>query len=139
MSKSFASTVMAWIALLAVAGLATLLRYRFIEPPELAAYCAASGTAAPMWCTWRQWVVEGFLLDVYGIAAVVAVAVALLWRRRWSAWLAAALGVLAMQLYCYETGALALLVGTLLLVRLGGAMRTDRPGARGEQDVQTQP
>ena len=139
MTRSPRPAAVAWIALLAVAGLAALLRYRFIEPPTLAAYCVASGTAAPMWCTFRQWVVEGFLLDVYGIAAVAAAVFAVVWTRRWNAWLAAALGVLAMQLYCYETGALALLVGALLLMRSGDTARTDRPGRRGEQHVQAQP
>jgi hypothetical protein len=139
MSRPSPPTATAWLGLIAVAAMATLLRYRFIEPPLLAAYCVASGSAAPLWCTWRQWVVEGFLLDVYGIAAVAATALALLWRRRWSAWLAAALGALAMQLYCYETGALALLVGVLLLMRSGDATRPRHPGRGGEQDVQTQP
>lgn len=139
MSRTPQSAALAWVTLLAVAGLAALLRYRFIEPPSLAAYCVASGTAAPMWCSLRQWVVQGFLLDVYGIAAVAAAAMALVWTRRWSAWLAAALGALAMQLYCYETGALALLVGVLLLMRSGDATRPRHPGRGGEQDIQTQP
>jgi len=37
------------------------------------------------------------------------------------AWLAAALGALALQLYNYEPGALALLLGCLRLLHLQGA------------------
>jgi hypothetical protein len=58
-----------------------------------------------------------------------------------TACLAAALGALALEMFCYEAGALALLVGCLLLVRLQ-SRRTAPPGQQhwhANQHVQGQP
>ncbi len=79
---------------------------------------SAAPAHGPWWCSWRHALVLGFLYDVYGIAALLAAALAL-WRKHlWLAWLAAALGIVALQLYCFESGALALLIGCLRLLRL---------------------
>ncbi|HEU4669492.1 MAG TPA: hypothetical protein VFR91_02170 [Dyella sp.] len=130
---------MAWSAVLLAGAAAAALRYGLIEPPALGERCTAAGLQAPAWCTWRELVVRGFLDSVYGIAALAAAAVALLHPRRWSAALAAALGLAATVLYCYETGALALLAGCLLLVREGDPARSHPPGRHRQQDVQAQP
>lgn len=127
-----------WLALLVVALLVAWLRYGVVEPATMAQQCG--GAHDPWWCVWRQWLVLGFLYDVYGIAAVLAAALAL-WRRRIGlAWLAAALGLLALQLYCFESGALAVLAGSLRLLRLQAAslapVEQHRPG---QQQVQAQP
>lgn len=108
-----------WL-LLVLAGLAAAwLRYGLIEPPAMAQLCTAA--SAPAWCALRQTLVLGFLHEAYGVAALVAALLALLRRSRALAWLAAALGAVALQLYNYEPGALALLVGCLRLVHLQGA------------------
>jgi hypothetical protein len=77
---------------------------------------------------------------VYGIAALVATALALAWKRPWLAWLAAALGIVALQLYCFESGALAVLVGCLRLIRLqADGLSPRRPHRHDQQQVHTQP
>jgi len=133
------STAIAWVAVLLAGAAAVALRYGVVEPPGLGERCAAAGLQAPAWCEWRELVVQGFLHNVYGTAALVATALALVRPRRWSAGLAAALGLLAIELYCYETGALALLAGSLLLVRQGGLARAGDPGRQRQQDIQSQP
>jgi len=126
-----------WLALLLVALLAAWLRYGVVESSTIGQLCSAGG---PWWCQWRQGLVLGFLHDAYGTAALAATALALLHRRAWSAWLAAALGAFALELYCVESGALALLLGSLALLRL------QAPGAaplqqhrQHQQQVEAQP
>lgn len=121
MSIRWLRPLLPWL-LLALAGLgAAWLRYGLIEPRGLAELCAT--TQAPGWCPLRQALVLGFLHEVYGIAALAVTALALLRRSRALAWLAAALGALALQLYNYEPGALALLLGCLRLLHLQGAAK----------------
>jgi len=126
-----------WLWLLAVAALATWLRYGLIESSVIGQQCSA--TDAPAWCQWRQLLVLGFLRNVYGIAALAAAALALCWPRRWLAWLAAALGLFALELYCVEPGALALLVGSLRLLRLQARQPPFDQHRHGQQQVHTQP
>jgi hypothetical protein len=127
-----------WLLLLAVALAAAWLRYGLIESAAMGQQCGAG--QGPWWCSWRQALVLGFLHNVYGIAALIATALALLWKRPWPAWLAAALGVFALELYCFEAGALALLVGSLRLLRVQATclapVEHDR---QREQQVQSQP
>lgn len=130
-----------WLLLLLPALFAAWLRYGLIEPPAAAQQCAAA--LAPAWCGLRQIAVRGFLSDGYGIAALAATALALSWRRPASAWLAAALGLVAVLLYCYQAGALALLIGALLLLRnrprgAPTALPGDQHGS-GQQQVQAEP
>ena len=105
-----------WLLLVLVALAAAWLRYGLIEPSAIVQFCARRGS--PLWCSARQWLVLGFLHDVYGVAALLAAAAALLSRRPGLAWLAAAVGAFALELYCFEAGALALLLGSLRLLRL---------------------
>lgn len=104
-----------WAVIVIVAVAAVFVRYGFIEPAHMAYAC--EGKDGPWWCGTRTLVVQGFLSYGYGYAAVLAAFVALFWRHTVAAVLAASLGVIALQLYCYEGGALALLIGTLRLVR----------------------
>ena len=137
----FAPTL-AWGGLVATGLLAAWLRYGLIEPAEVARQCAAT-TTAPVWCDVRQWLVQRFLDDSYGIAALAMTALALLWRRGATAWCAAALGFVALQLYCFQAGAMALLVGCLLLVRQrSDTVAAAPPGQQqrsGEHQVHPQP
>lgn len=138
MSAPMAKQALAWLALLAVAALAAWLRYGLVESSAIGQLCSAGHT--PWWCRWRQWLVLGFLYDVYGIAALAATALALLQKRAWLAWLAAALGMFALLLYCFESGALALLLGSLRLLRLQAPRALPVEQHRhGQQQVQAQP
>ncbi len=128
-----------WLLLLALGAVAAALRYGLIESSTIGQQCAA--VRIPWWCTWRQGLVLGFLHNVYGIAALVAAAMALLSRRLWLAWLAAALGIFALQLYCVESGALAWLVGCLRLLRAqaNARMAPVEQHRQGQQQVHSQP
>jgi hypothetical protein len=114
--KSSLRIALPWAIIVAVALVAGLLRYGFIEPSDLGHACDAKD--GPWWCAPRNVIVQGFLSYGYGYAAVLAALVAVFWRNTFSAVLAASLGVVALQLYCYEGGALALLIGSLRLVRV---------------------
>jgi hypothetical protein len=105
-----------WALLLAVALGTAWLRYSLIESHAIGQQCEAVN--APTWCGGRQWLILGFLYHAYGAAALLAAALSLLSRRPWLAWLAAALGVFAFELYGFEIGAVALLIGCLRLLRL---------------------
>lgn len=115
-----------WLVLLLVALGAAWLRYGLIESSAIGAAC--SGAHGPAWCLWREWLVVGFLHNVYGIAALLAAAAALAVPRIWVAGLAAALGMFALLLYGFETGALALLIGCLRLLRLQAPAGAGAPG-----------
>jgi hypothetical protein len=104
-----------WAVIVLVALAAAWLRYGFIEPSDMAHAC--EDTNGPWWCGTRTLVVQGFLSYGYGYAAVLMALVALFWRNTAAAVLAASLGVIALQLYCYEGGAFALLIGALRLAR----------------------
>ncbi|MGH8159133.1 MAG: hypothetical protein ACREPQ_13505 [Rhodanobacter sp.] len=111
----------AWLGVLVVALGAASLRYGLIESSAIGQLC--SSEHGPAWCVWRQWLVLGFQhhaggVSVYGVIALASAALALLSKRPWAAWLAAAAGVFALELYCFEPGALALLIGSLRLLRL---------------------
>ena len=105
-----------WVLLLAVALGTAWLRYGLIESHAIGQQCDAVN--APTWCSGRQWLILGFLYHVYAAAALLAAALSLLSQRPWLAWLAAALGVFAFELYGFEIGAVALLIGCLRLLRL---------------------
>jgi len=105
-----------WLLLIVVAVLSAALRYGLVEPSAVVQLCE-SGTG-PWWCSVRQWIVLGFLGNGYGIASLIAAALSLAWKQPWAAWLAAALGVFALEMYCFEAGALALLIGCLRLLRI---------------------
>lgn len=127
-----------WLLIVLVGVVAALLRFDFIEPSEMAHLCGDS--ASPRWCTWRQWMVLGFLGYGYGYAALVAAALSLVWRYRPIAWLAAALGLAALVLYCADAGAFALLVGSLRLLR--GQVAGLPPAGEhrhGQREIQPQP
>ncbi|WP_413624477.1 hypothetical protein [Luteibacter sp. Lutesp34] len=114
--KSIFRTALPWAVIVGVALAASVVRYGFVEPPQIAHACEVQ--TGPWWCATRNLVVQGFLSYGYGYAAVLAALLAVFWRNTFAAVLAVCLGVVALQLYCYEGGALALLVGTLRLVRV---------------------
>lgn len=128
-----------WLLLL-VLGLGTMaLRFGLIESSAIGELC--SNRVAPWWCEWRGWLVFGFLHRIYGVVALLVAATAMFSRRQALAWLGAALGAFALQLYCVEPGALALLLGSLRLLRLqADARRAPAEQHRQrQQQVQAQP
>lgn len=116
MKPSLLKLSLPWLLLTLTAALAMAVRYGFIEPPAFAHLCEG-GSNDPTWCGLRQAIVMGFITYGYGYAALVVAALALVWKQPFVAWLSAALGFFALLLYCYEAGALALLIGSLRLLR----------------------
>jgi hypothetical protein len=127
-----------WLLIVLAGVVAALVRYLFIEPANLAHLCDDNG--GPPWCGIRQAIVIAFYSYGLGYAALAATALALLWKHPVSATVAAMLGFIALVMYCYEAGALALLIGSLRLIRLqaNGLVPADQDGQRNGQ-VQAQP
>ncbi|HEX7814201.1 hypothetical protein [Dyella sp.] len=127
-----------WLVILLAGIAAALVRYLFIEPANLAHLCDDGN--GPAWCGLRQAIVIAFYSYGLGYAALAATALALAWKHPAAASLAAALGFIALVMYCYEAGALALLVGSLRLIRLQatGLVPANQHG-RSHGRVQQQP
>jgi hypothetical protein len=140
-AKRLISLISPWLLILAIGLLTAWLRYGFIEPPALAHLCDEGVSNRPSSCGFRQFIVLGFNTYGFGIAALIATVLALVIKKPVIAWLAAALGVFAVIMYCYDAGAIALLIGSLRLLRL----QADRMPAPGNQhrhanrQVQAQP
>ncbi|QAU24732.1 hypothetical protein EO087_12650 [Dyella sp. M7H15-1] len=115
-TKRLFLTVMPWLLLVVIGLLTAWLRYGFIEPPALAHSCDDGNTSAS--CSMRTFIVLGFNTYSFGIAALVITALAFVRKNIAIAWLAAALGIFAIIMYCYYAGAMALLVGCLRWVNL---------------------
>ena len=127
-----------WLLIALVGLAAAALRALLIEPSAIAHVCDAA--ASPGWCSWRQAAVNGFLNYGYGYAALAAALLALLCKHPLAAWLAAALGLAALQLYCVDAGAFALLVGSLRLIRWQATrLEPALQHRRGEREIQSQP
>lgn len=125
-----------WLLVIVAGVLAAWLRYDLVQPPVLAHRCEAGN--GPALCVLRQFAVEGFLSYGFGWAALAAALLALCWPRVPAAWLAAALGAFALVMYCPDGGALALLVGSLRLLRLQ-AGSPPGIGEHRQRDRQAQP
>ena len=139
-ARRFFHIALPWFLLVAFGLCTAWLRYGFIEPPELAHLC--DDASGPAWCGARAALVLGFNSYGFGIAAIIVTALSLIWKKTWLAWLAATLGVLALILYCYDAGAVALLVGSLRLVRLQANRTMATPGhpdRHGNRQIQAQP
>ena len=135
-----------WLLLFAFGLAAAALRYHVIESRELADLCGSGGTSP--WCDARQLLILGFFhraydVSVYGVVALAVTLIALRSKRIWIAWLAATLGIFALQLYCFEPGAAALLIGCLRLLRLQAQDVSHVPPVeqhrQRNQQVQSQP
>ena len=120
------------VAVAASAAAAVAIRYAIIERTELAHLCESAG--APPWCMLRAAAVAGLTTTAPGIAAVAAGIVATLTRS--SAWglVAACLGAAGLLLYAVETGAVAFLLGLLVLARRVAA-HSRPPSAPGKHEA----
>jgi hypothetical protein len=139
-AKRLTFILLPWLLILAVGLLTMWLRYGFIEPPALAHLCDDLNTR-PASCSARTFIVIGFNSYGFGIAALVATALTLVMKKPAIAWLAAALGMFAVIMYCYYAGAVALLIGCLRLLRLQvNRVATPRhPHRNGNREVHGQP
>ncbi|MFN7571789.1 MAG: hypothetical protein ACK5TK_10125 [Betaproteobacteria bacterium] len=103
------------VALLAIA-LASVARYRLVEPAALTARCdAAPWDGAD--CTLRTLTIQAFAAQRLGWTALALGVLATLLRRRALAWAALAGGAAGLVLYSAALGAPAALLGALVLVR----------------------
>jgi hypothetical protein len=128
-----------WACVPAGMALALWLRLGWIESADVAHRCLAGLDSAG--CVARRLAILAFGSGGLKTAAAAGAVLAVLWKHPFSAWLAALAGGLALVLYSPETGAAALLVGSLLGVHLAAQARA-QPGGhdrRGEQDVAQQP
>ena len=116
------------IALVVAAG----LRYRLIEPADMAHACAADASAAFCWL--RGWLVQGFQHQEPGwIAAIAGLIGWILAPRgaisgptsrrlaRLSGLLALAFAAIGLMLYSFDPAALGLVLGIIALTRVAAA------------------
>lgn len=138
-AKRFIPIAMPWLLIVVIGLLAAGLRYGLIESRSLAHLCEDGNP--PNWCSVRLAVVMGFSRYGYGIAAIITTVLAMIWSKPWLASLAATLGMFALILYCYDAGAVALLIGSLRLVRLQANQMAapGHPDRHGNRQIQPQP
>ena len=137
--------VLPWLLVLGVGALAAAVRYGLVESTDVARLC---DTSRSLTCDLRHATVLGFItgnidgqrIGIFGWVALAA-AVLALWRPRlFTAWLAAATGAIALLLYCFVPGALALLIGCLRLVRLQSGAAAPGDEHRGaKREIHAQP
>lgn len=102
------------VVALCVALLAVWARYGLVESHEIAQRCLAEHGAGV--CVLRAGLITLFKSGLLGVPALLATGAALHWRNRISTASCLALGAAGLVLYCFQTGALAVLVGALLLL-----------------------
>lgn len=114
-----------------VAGLALWLRHGVLEPGLLPRDCTVAD-APVLACLFKQALVQGFLDQRLGWAALVAGALAFVRGSRAVAWAGWLLGLAGLVLYSYDPAAVGGLLALLVLVR---AHQQDGQGQReaGEQ------
>jgi hypothetical protein len=143
--KRTLSLVLPWLLVLVIGGVAAGLRYGLVESADVARMCE---TSQALTCDVRHWTVLGFItgnifnwpIGIYGWLAMAAAVLTLMWNKPIAAWLAAATGMFALVLYCFVPGALALLIGSLRLVRLQSTTTAPLdPYRSGKRQVQAQP
>lgn len=137
-TRRLISVLLPWLLLVAVGLASAWLRYDFIEPAGLAHQCDEGNAHIPASCSLRAAIVVGFNTYSFGVIALISMLVALFSKKPGLAWLAAALGMFALTLYCYYAGAIALLVGCLRLLRLQADGVTAPVGVDGPRDRQVQ-
>ena len=137
--------VLPWLLVLVFGAAACVLRYGLVESTDVARVC---DTGQALTCELRHWTVLGFItgnifgwpIGIFGWVAMAATALALSWKKFPLAWLATATGLVAVVLYCFVPGALALLVGCLRMVRLQSSRATPGDQHRAtEGQVHAQP
>lgn len=124
-----------WLVAALLCALAILARQFLIQPPEVAHRCTSAtltlATDGPWWCSVRAALIMTYAWSGLFVASIALSLLALATRRAWSGWLALAAGLLAIVLYTYEAGAVAITIGALVLARAqAGPIRPDaRPSS----------
>ncbi|MHA6205023.1 hypothetical protein ACXU4B_11405 [Dyella soli] len=143
--KRTITLLLPWLLALVVGAAAVMLRHGLVESTDVARVCEASPLFA---CKVRHLAVMGFItgnvfgwqIGVFGWVAIIATLL-VLWRIRLAtAWLATAAGLFAVVLYCFVPGALALLIGSLRMVRVqaAGTSPVDHHGGA-QREIHAQP
>lgn len=109
----------AWLVPLVVGaaalGLGLIARYLWIEPREMGLACA--DLPPPWWCAPRQGAVMFHQWNGWGLTALAAGLVALIYRIGWLALIALAFGLVGLVLYNAGLAAVGVLAALLLLAR----------------------
>jgi hypothetical protein len=104
-----------WILALVIMALAMGARYGMIQPPDVAHQC--DDGAGPWWCSLRLAIILMYAHYGLGYASLLLSAGALALRRVDIACITICVGLAALVLYCYEPGAVAVVIGVLRLAR----------------------
>lgn len=99
----------------AVLALAMAVRFLVIEPREMGLACVE--TERPWWCASRDLLVLISIEGVWGLTALGAGAVAVVFRSRGPAWLAFGAGLAGLLLYNAASAAAGFLLGVIALLR----------------------
>lgn len=99
--------------------LASAARYRLIEPADITAHCDSGGQEA--WCMLRFWIIQAFVHQRIGWAALGLALVAVLTSWRIVAGAALFTACAGLILYITELSAPAALLALLVFVREGQA------------------
>jgi hypothetical protein len=103
---------------------AAYVRFQWIEAPSLASRCDQG--AADFVCTLRAWVIQAFIHQRLGWAAVALALIAFALRSVWTAGIALFLACSGLVLYSTELCSPAALLAALVFANFG---QTDKPGA----------
>lgn len=110
-----------WFLAAIVCVLAIVTRQFLIQPPDIAHRCDAPTlsliTAGPWWCSVRSAAIMTYAWGGLTYASLGLSLASLLWRRTWFATITLAVGLVAIVWYTYESGAVAITIGALVLAR----------------------
>lgn len=98
-----------------VLAVAMAVRFLLIEPRDMGLACVEA--ERPWWCSPRDLLVMISVNEVWGLTALGAGAVALVFRSREPAWLAFGTGLAGLLLYNAGTAAAGFLLGVIALLR----------------------
>ncbi len=98
--------------------MAILARTYLIQPPSIAHGCEEQ---LAWWCVIRLGIIYTYAFHTVGQLAVVLALASIVVPRIWLAACALAVGFAALVLYCYEPGALAIVLSAVMLARLQSA------------------
>ena len=103
---------------------AAYVRFSWVEAHDVAARCDAGATG--LVCALRTWVIQAFIHQRLGWAALALAAVAYAFRSPWAAGMALFLACSGMVLYSTELGAPAALLAALVFAKAGKAATAAR-------------
>jgi hypothetical protein len=121
-----------WLCVVLWCGLSLLaaafVRYTWIEAVAVAAHCDAG--AGGIVCTLRAWIIQAFVHQRLGWAALGCAALAVTFKSPWAASLALFLACSGLVLYSTELSAPAALLAALVFANVGQAATTAKVNKR---------